>query len=279
MLFKGQKPTIEQLQNRYPSIFAEHASEETSDKYLYIPTFKLIEGLQKNGFEIAGAKQQGSRTVENKDFGKHVVYMTKGDVNHSLKVGEEFPMLALTNSHNAKSSFKIDTAFFRLACSNGLLMPSQSLNSARIGHRTGMEHEVIDAAYRVVANFDAQIETVSTMKQITLNNDEQKLLAESASMLAFDEEQIQLNKERKNDIAPKLLKVRRSDDNKNDLWTTFNRIQENIIKGGINIVTKNEKGDLNLRRTRAVKAIDRDARLNKELMTLALKFAELKGAA
>lgn len=158
-------------------------------------------------------------------------------------------------------------------------MPSQSLNSARIGHRTGMEHEVIDAAYRVVANFDAQIETVSTMKQITLNNDEQKLLAESASMLAFDEEQIQLNKERKNDIAPKLLKVRRSDDNKNDLWTTFNRIQENIIKGGINIVTKNEKGDLNLRRTRAVKAIDRDARLNKELMTLALKFAELKGAA
>lgn len=278
MLFKGHAPTIEQLEQRYPSIFAEHASEKTSDKYLYIPTFKLIEGLQKNGFQIAGAKQQRSNLDENKEFGKHVVYMTKQD-SSALKVGEEFPMLALTNSHNAKSSFKIDTAFFRLACSNGLLMPSQSLNSARIGHKKGMENEVIDAAYRVVSNFDAQIETVTTMKQITLNADEQILLADAATRLVFDDEQIELNKERRNDIAPKLLKARRSADTKNDLWTTFNRVQENIIRGGVNVVTKNDKGELSLRRTRAVNAIDRDARLNKELMTLALKFAELKGAA
>jgi stress-induced morphogen len=51
-----------------------------------------------------------------------------------------------------------------------------------------------------------------------------------------------------------------------------------VIKGGIRVLSQNEQGDVRLARTRAVNAIDRDAKLNKELMSLALKFKELKGA-
>ena len=140
-----------------------------------------------------------------------------------------------------------------------------------------MENQVIEAAYKVVGNFDSQVETVQALKQISLSTDEQMLLAESASNLVFDAEQIELNKSRGIDLRSKLLTVRRSDDRKDDLWTTSNRVQENVIKGGFRIVTQNEKGEPSLRRTRPVNAINRDAKLNKELMSLALKFAELKG--
>jgi hypothetical protein len=187
-------------------------------------------------------------------------------------------MLALTNSHNGLSSFQIDTAFFRLACSNGLLLPSSSLTSARVTHKIGMERDVIEASARVVQEFPEQIKMIESMKSITLSTDEQMLLAESARNLVFEPEQIELNQSRNIDLRAKLLTTRRYDDRKDDLWTVFNKVQENVIKGGIRVLSQNEQGDVRLARTRAVNAIDRDAKLNKELMSLALKFKELKGA-
>lgn len=276
MMFRSV-PTESELRDKFPSIFAESAKETTSSKYLYIPTYKLIEGLTKSGFQIAGAKQQDSRS-QSKEHVKHVVYMTQSNVDRSLaKVGEEFPMLALTNSHNGLSSFQIDTAFFRLACSNGLLLPSSSMNSARVTHKIGMERDVIDAAYTVVQQFPEQVKLIESMKSVQLSTDEQMLLAESAANLVFKPEQIELNKAKGIDLRSSLLRARRYDDRKSDLWTQFNVIQENVIKGGLRIITQNEQGQLSLNRTRKVGAIDRDSKLNKELMAMALKFKELKG--
>ena len=270
----------DQLRRAYPAIFAESEKDTLSDKYLYIPTYKLIECLTREGFSIIGAKQSGSRMGNNRDHAKHVVYLTHNSFSgNNLKVGEEMPMLALTNSHNGLSSFGIDTAFFRLACSNGLLMPTNSLNSARIVHKIGMQDDVINAAYRVVSEFPKQIAQIDNMKGINLSQDERHLLAETATRLVFDESQINLNKSLGRDIAPKLLTVRRHADQKHDLWTAFNVIQENVIKGGISVVTENERGAWSWTRTRGVNAIDRDAKLNKELMSLAQRFAELKQGA
>jgi hypothetical protein len=150
MMF-NRKVTGDDLSKRFPAIYAQGEKETLSDKYLYIPTYKLIDGLEKNGFQVIGAKQQGTR-LNNREHSKHVVYMTP--VNHAenylARVGETLPMIALTNSHNGLSSFKIDTAFFRLICTNGLMASESEINSARITHKKGMENDVIEAAFRVV---------------------------------------------------------------------------------------------------------------------------------
>lgn len=274
------------MQHNYPAIFAESAKETTSDKYLYIPTYKLIEGLESQGFKTVGAKQAKSRS-NNAEHGKHVVYMTHDSIaqqaknllvpgTHNRVDSGEMPMIALTNSHNGLSSFMIDTAFFRLVCSNGLMMPTSSLNSARIVHKIGMQNDVIEAAYKVVSEFPQQIEQVQAMKQIELGKDEKMFLAEAAQNIVFDESQIELNKKLGREIAPRLLSVRRNADANNDLWSTFNVIQENVIKGGLRIISENDKGQRNYTKTRAVNSIDRDAKLNKELMALAQKMMSLK---
>ena len=277
MLFKQPK-TQDELKRFYPAIFSESEKETLSNKYLYIPTYKLIDGLVDNGFKIIGASQAKSRTT-SRDHAKHVVYLTHDNIQSPSIVGQEIPMLALTNSHNGLSSFAIDTAFFRLACSNGLLMPTSSMNSARIVHKIGMEQDVLNAAYSVVSEFPKQIEQILMMKQIELSRDEKYFLAESSQNIAFTEEQIELNKTLGREIAPRLLNARRSADQKDDLWATFNVIQENIIKGGVRIVSQNETGQRSLRKTRPVNSIDRDAKLNKELMALAQKILDLKKAA
>lgn len=282
--------TLEDIRRNAPAVFAEAEKETLSDKYLYIPTYKLVEGLERQGFKICGAKQSGSRKSENKEYAKHVVYMTHTNMqvdlakhlvagtHNRVEVQDEIPMIALTNSHNGGSSFQIDSAFFRLVCSNGLMMPSGNLTSARIVHKVGMEQDVIEAAYSVVKSFPEITAQVNEMKLIQLNTDEQMLFAEAARNLVFEPEQIELNNKNGIDLRAVLLRKRRWGDANKDLWSTFNAIQENVIKGGQRIIRETEDGKRSVAKMRAVTSIDRDSKLNKELMTLALKFQELKGA-
>ncbi|WP_271898783.1 DUF932 domain-containing protein [Candidatus Phyllobacterium onerii] len=70
---------------------------------------------------------------------------------------------------------------------------------------------------------------------------------------------------------------RRYDDKANDLWTTFNVTQENVIRGGLRGMLLDEQGR-RVRRvsTRAVNGIDQDIKLNKALWVLSQKMAQLK---
>jgi hypothetical protein len=66
--------------------------------------------------------------------------------------------------------------------------------------------------------------------------------------------------------------VRRTADEPNDLWSIFNRIQENILKGGKEIVGKlNSKGQR--RRIVSIHGIDQEIRVNQELWLLAEQMA------
>ena len=70
----------------------------------------------------------------------------------------------------------------------------------------------------------------------------------------------------------RLLTARRREDQKNDLWTVYNRIQENFIKGGMRGYGKTGKR----MSTRAINSVSEDIRLNKALWQLAEGMAQLK---
>jgi hypothetical protein len=61
------------------------------------------------------------------------------------------------------------------------------------------------------------------------------------------------------------------------LWHTLNRVQENVIAGGLSAIERDAEGR-RIRRvtTRQVKGIDADVRLNRSLWQLAERMAELK---
>lgn len=68
-----------------------------------------------------------------------------------------------------------------------------------------------------------------------------------------------------------LLAPRRCQDESGDLWTTYQRIQENLIKGGLN--GRAAKGGRT--HTRAIKGIDGDVRLNRALWVMAENMLQL----
>ncbi|MNG31048.1 hypothetical protein D3C84_1167890 [compost metagenome] len=68
---------------------------------------------------------------------------------------------------------------------------------------------------------------------------------------------------------------RRAEDRASDLWTTFNRVQENTIKGGLR--GRNKQGRRTT--TRAVNGIDQDVKLNRALWVLAQALRSGQAAA
>jgi hypothetical protein len=73
-----------------------------------------------------------------------------------------------------------------------------------------------------------------------------------------------------------LLQPRRAEDSAHDVWTTFNTVQENAVKGGQRDHDKRKADGSRMPRTRPVKGIDSNVSLNKALWHLAEKIAELK---
>ncbi|MBN0030737.1 DUF932 domain-containing protein, partial [Pseudomonas aeruginosa] len=69
-----------------------------------------------------------------------------------------------------------------------------------------------------------------------------------------------------------ILMPRRGDDDRRDLWSVFNRTQENLIKGGLSDRAANGRRQT----TRPVQGIDQSVRLNRALWLLADGLRQLK---
>ena len=76
-------------------------------------------------------------------------------------------------------------------------------------------------------------------------------------------------------IAPaKLLQARRPEDEGNDLWLRMKRLQESLIRGGFSDDRRDRRGKL--RSVRQLRGIDSKATVNKELWSLAERWADGK---
>ena len=110
------------------------------------------------------------------------------------------------------------------------------------------------------------------LKGIPLGYDEQIVYAESAHKLVYED------LESAPIVPEQLLTQRRFDDGNNSLWITFQRVQENIIKGGVKGKVYGENGPRKVT-TRAVQSLDRNIKLNQALWVLTERMAELKSMA
>lgn len=261
----------EELMYKAPSVFATQPSAKTTSKYMFIPTIDVVEQIEKQGFSVVAAGQSRTRKADGKDEVKHMVRFRRNE-HVGLQLSEQdksVPELVLFNSHNGLSSFQLNLGLYRLVCSNGLIV-GDTLASESVKH-VGYNHgKIIDAQYRVLSNETKLIEQSKEMQAIELQPEERLALASAALALRYEEK----------DTKPepiKLLAPRRYADHKPDLWTTFNVIQENMIRGGVRTVTRDENGRMIRRNsTRAVNSVSENKRLNQGLWTLAEELRKIK---
>lgn len=103
----------------------------------------------------------------------------------------------------------------------------------RVRHSGDVLTNVIEGAYRIVDEFEEVEASKDLMQSIELNPGQQRAFARAALQLRYDEgEHAPID-------ADKLNLPRRTADQGADLWRTFNRVQENILQGGLRGRNKN----------------------------------------
>ena len=255
--------TDDVLRTVAPSIFAEAAHGSRSDRYTYIPTSDVLRGLQKEGFSPFMVCQTRVRDESKREFTKHMVRM-----RHASQINDgEANEVILLNSHDGTSSYQMLAGMFRFACSNGLVF-GDTMADVRIRHKGQIVSSVIEGAYEVLQGFTRVREQRDAMRAIELEHVEAEIFARSALMLKYDfDAATPVPVTERQVLAP-----RRTADMKSDLWSTFNRVQENLVRGGM--IGRNARG--RQQRTREVQGIDQSVKINRALWTLADEMRKLK---
>lgn len=258
-----------QLRSAVPSIFALARHDSRSDKYTYIPTIDIVKSLENEGFRPTWAMQATPRDAAKAGYTKHMLRFRQ--TNAKLANGET-PEVVLINSHDGSTKYQMLAGIYRFICGNGMIV-GDTFDKCSVRHSGNVKDNVVQAAHQIAGSFETVIQAANEMKQIELSPAEQLILAEGAAELRFDLEPNELSPVK----AQEFLDIRRNADAKSDLWTVFNRIQENTLRGGLRGKTPaTEKAPSKRIRTREVKGIDASVRLNRSLWTLAEKFAALK---
>ncbi len=252
------------MQRYAPSVFADHAHERTSGRYKFISTLEMMECLQDLGWQPVTAQQSNTRLADRREFTKHIVRFR--NTMELPMVGDSIPELVLVNSHDGVGSYQFYAGLFRIVCLNGLIVQSCDLGQVRRRHAGNAEQAVIEGTCEVVHDLPRIAAQVDNFQALQLTHQEQTVMAEAAVELRWGD---------KAPIEPaSLLSVRRREDRDNSLWVTFQKLQENLMKGGIRGLNANGQRT----HTRAIKAVDATVSLNRALWTMTEKMAELKAA-
>jgi hypothetical protein len=257
----------DQLFRTAPSIFAPEPWVKMSRKYQFIPTIQIVEEMRSNGFLPISVQQSNSRIPGKENFTKHLIKFIIPDGINGLKweVGDTRPEIALINSHDGSCQYEISAGLFRKICSNGMFVSDGFSESFKTRHSGNIVNDVLEATYHVIEDFPKIGERIENFRSVDVTPQQQLIFAQAALQLKWEDI-------KDAPIEPKrLLEVRRPEDREPNLWCTFNRVQENLLKGGQRGLTSNKRRT----RTRATKSINEDVRLNKALWTLAEKMAEL----
>ena len=252
----------DQIHRVAPSIFADAPHESRSERYSYIQTATVLTELRKEGFQPFMVCQTRVRDEGKREHTKHMLRL-----RHASQInGAEANEIVLLNSHDGTSSYQMLSGLLRFVCSNGLVF-GDTFADVRVPHKGDVAGQVIEGAYEVLHGFERVQESRDAMRDITLNDGEAEVFARSALALKYDESGKALPI-----TETQILRPRRFDDNLADLWSVFNRVQENLVKGGLAGRAANGRQQ----RTRPVQGIDQNVRLNRALWLLADGLRQLK---
>ncbi|MCL6396573.1 DUF945 domain-containing protein [Pectobacterium carotovorum subsp. carotovorum] len=253
-LVRRDRPlTDDELMRFVPSVFSQEKHESRSARYTYIPTITLLDSLRREGFQPFFACQTRVRDPERREHTKHMLRLRRaGQIT-----GKQVPEIILLNSHDGTSSYQMLPGLFRQVCQNGLIC-GETFGEVRVPHKGDVVSQVIEGAYEVLGIFDRVEEKRDAMQSLMLPPPARQALAKAAITYRFGEDHQPVTE-------AQVLTPRRYEDYSDDLWTTYQRLQENLIKGGLS--GRNAKGGRT--HTRAVRGIDGDVKLNRALWVMA----------
>jgi hypothetical protein len=256
---KTDQPLTQQdLKELAPSIFTTQPSNKVSDKYTFMPTTRILDDLNKLGWEPFAASQRKSRNTKDAMFTKHLVRFRNKSVG---QLGDSIPEVVLTNSHDGRNSFNLHAGLFRLVCSNGLIIADTTFDQVKIKHQWYNMEEITKVTNSMIDKLPTIISNISDMDSRELSEKEKTNFAKKAILTRWPKGNEML------DIDDMLQHVRVGDKG-DSVWKVYNVVQEKLIKGGLVFNNHREK----IQKLRPIINIDRKVEVNKNLWELAESY-------
>lgn len=200
--------------------------QKIKQKPHYIPTIEVIEKFQKEGWDLVGVNESRSK---NRKISYNYTQLQHPDFNVKSNFGkdEARASLTITNSCNGNHPIELDLGAYRMVCSNGIV-GFDKVSEGEIIKHTEINYQNLDNfVNKINKNAGLVIDNFSKLKYTMLSKEEMYKLATQAASLKYDST---------SDFNPNdLLTINRLEDEGNDLWTVFNRIQENLTKDVSNL--------------------------------------------
>jgi len=240
-----------------------------SKHYVHVNTETIIDDMAKLGWKPVGAIMR-NRTKKNTIFSRHMISFQNEDI---FIDGEEkaYPRILLTNSHDGKNSFKFHVGIFRLICSNGLVVATESFTHFKVRHQGYTFAELRQVVTDAVADLPERVTVMNKMVNRQLTDDEKNELAMDALLVRMGiDPNGQTDERSKIDkyTVDQILKPVRVADEGDNLWKVFNVIQEKMIRGGFE--SSLTDGKKTHRKIRPITNFVRDLEINQKLFKMAV---------
>lgn len=244
--------------NLLPQVRQDTPKPNVSQRYVMLSTADVIDQASQLGLELVSQSSARARP-ENKPYARHLLRFRDPDLSFNTDV---IPEIVFLNAHNGHVAPKVLLGAFRLACANGMII-GDVFFSVTLRHSSVSLVSQVQMALAEAKEAMAQMGSVVNLwKSIMLTREEQTMLASVAAHECFPEEASRPN-------YRDLLSVRREADQGIDLWTTFNIIQEAVIRGGQQLPETKRK-------RRGITSVARNVTVNQKLWSLADRLAEFK---
>lgn len=249
----------EELRKTCPAIFSDKPIEGVTEKYGFISTGTLVDGLRDYGFVPVSATSYHRRSAGARLFAKHMVTFRPAGNVKDLLVGDVVPQVSLVNSHDRSSTFTAIGGLFRLLCTNGIMINNGTVvQPVKVRHTVNVVDAVAMYCTDLVAAMGDINGTIQEMAKFKLSPVQQGNFAQRVLEGLFNVPTVD---------SALLLQARRAEDNGDDLWHVFNRVQENVMRGGLAAHSTTNRAFI----TRPLNAIDVNVRFNTHAWDVAME--------
>lgn len=228
-----------------------------SKRYQFISSHEIIQRFADEGWVPAMAESAAPRKRDGA-YAKHMIDFRHPDCQ---EVNGAVPRIILTNSHDGSSSARVMAGVFRFVCSNGLVVGNVAGQEV-VRHSGDAAADLIHRMRELARNTSQLYSSIDKWSKKELTRAQRHEFARFAAQLRWgDAQRFQVED---------LLMVRRAEDDRGDLWTTFNRVQENTVRGGIEGLSRSGRAAT----SRPLSDITRSVDYNAQLWRLAEEVAE-----
>lgn len=239
------------------SALATKAAPNVSARYQFISSAEIVDRFAQEGWRVASSSVAAPRKREGA-YAKHMIDFRHPD--HE-EINGSVPRIILVNSHDGSSSARVMAGVFRYVCSNGLVVGTTFGHEA-VRHTGDAAADLIHRMQGLAKNTSKLYSQIDRWSQIDMSRAQRTEFARFAAQLRWGDAQR---------FSPdELLEPRRAEDDRGDLWSVFNRVQENTVRGGLEGLSRSGRAAT----SRPLSDITRSVDYNAQLWQLAEEVAE-----